>query len=159
MMAALPIQKQRQFIKKGALSQLVLGTKTGTNNAKVAGRTLLTNYDYDGTKTGANQVTNNLNLVKVNYTYTTDAKTKTDTTYARSLMALLGYNITNDENTNGLDLTNRVATIRQMGSVYHSNPVLLTQEGKVVAKKMMQVRFTLIQKVGKTMHYLVQHRV
>jgi len=123
------------YQKGGALSQLVLGTKTGTNNAKVAGRTLLTNYDYDGTKTGANQVTNNLNLVKVNYTYTTDAKTKTDTTYARSLMALLGYNITNDENTNGLDLTNRVATIRQMGSVYHSNPVLLTQEGKVVAKK------------------------
>ncbi|ENV77578.1 hypothetical protein [Acinetobacter ursingii] len=123
------------YQKGGALSQLVLGTTTDTHNAKITGRTLLTNYDYDGTKTGANQVTNNLNLVKVKYTYTTDTKTKTDTIYARSLMALLGYNITNDENTNGLDLTNRVATIRQMGSVYHSNPVLLTQEGKVVAKK------------------------
>jgi type IV pilus assembly protein PilY1 len=50
-------------------------------------------------------------------------------------MALLGYNINSDTATEGLALTNNSATLRQMGSVYHSLPILLTQEGKSVATR------------------------
>lgn len=122
------------YQKGGALSRLVLGTTTNEKNEKVAGRTLLTNYAYDGSKADGQKEAINYDLVKINYTYTTDNKTKTDTKYAKSLMAVLGYNIASTENTNGLDLTTRTADIRQLGSVLHSLPLLLTQEGKLVAK-------------------------
>lgn len=122
------------YQKGGALSRLVLGTTTNEKNEKVAGRTLLTNYAYDGSKADGQKEAINYDLVKINYTYTTDNKTKTDTKYAKSLMAVLGYNIASTESTNGLDLTTRTADIRQLGSVLHSLPILLTQEGKLVAK-------------------------
>lgn len=122
------------YQKGGALSRLVLGTTTNEKNEKVTGRTLLTNYAYDGSKADGQKEAINYDLVKINYTYTTDNKTKTDTKYAKSLMAVLGYNIASTENTNGLDLTTRTADIRQLGSVLHSLPLLLTQEGKLVAK-------------------------
>lgn len=121
------------YQKGGALSRLILGTVPDVN-PKTTGRKLLTNYDFDATRNAANPIQNNPNLVQVKYSYTTDNATKSDTKYARPLMALLGYDIGNNENTNGLDLTNRNATIRQMGSVYHSNPVLLTQKGKMFAE-------------------------
>lgn len=50
-------------------------------------------------------------------------------------MALLGYQISDSTETNSLDLATAAANLRQMGSVYHSLPVLLTQEGKAVAEK------------------------
>lgn len=122
------------YQKGGALSRLVLGTTTNEKNEKVTGRTLLTDYDYDSTKSGAEKEGRTYNLVQINHTYTKDEKTRTDIKYAKSLMAVLGYNIASTESTNGLDLATRTADIRQLGSVLHSLPILLTQEGKLVAK-------------------------
>lgn len=135
------------FSKGGALSQLVLGTKTTIDekgdSKTTAGRKLLTNYDYDGSKVEGARVGQNFDLNRIDYTYTTDTNTKTDNAArVRGLMTLLGYNISIDTETNGLDLTSANANVRQMGSVYHSLPVLLTQEGKAVA-----IRNTTTKKV------------
>src|SRR5690606_8589330 len=63
-------------------------------------------------------------------------ETKTDNpSRVRGLMALLGYDIGSNTETNGLDLTSVTPSLRQMGSVYHSLPVLITQEGKAVAER------------------------
>lgn len=126
------------FKKGGALSQLKLGTETSTDDkgtsVTMAGRKLLTDYVFDNTKT--EPISRNFDLNRIDYTYTTNASTKTDDAgRVRGLMALLGYNISSDTETNNLILTNTSATLRQMGSVYHSLPVLLTQEGKAVASK------------------------
>lgn len=123
------------YIKGGALSQLPLGNATAADGTVSTARKLLTDYSYDGTQAVDSQITQNLNLVRINSTYTTNARTKTDTTYARALMGLLGYNIADSENTNGLNLSTRTADLRQMGSIAHSNPVLLTQQGKAVATR------------------------
>jgi len=118
------------FKKGGVLSHLALGV---TSDGKTA-RKLFTDYAYDGTKSvNDGRVTQNLNLTQIKHTYTADAKTKTDTTYARALMGLLGYVISNDADTNGLDLSGQTASLSQMGSVYHSKPLLLTQSGKAEA--------------------------
>ncbi|MFU8926217.1 hypothetical protein [Acinetobacter puyangensis] len=120
------------YKKGGALSRLLLGTEISydeDNKKIVTGRKLLTDYEFDN---GVEKT--NYNLIRIDRTYTTDTKTKTDTQYAKPLMAVLGYNITDAETTNGLDLTNRTADVRQIGSILHSLPVLLTQEGKLVAK-------------------------
>lgn len=118
------------FVKGGALSQLPVGMSTDNTTAN---RKLLTDYKFDGSQSAGNEVSQDLGLVQVNYNYTTNANTRTDTTYAKALMGLLGYNIASDVNTNGLDLTAATASLRQMGSIAHSNPILLTQEGKAVA--------------------------
>lgn len=122
------------YQKGGALSQLILGTTINAKGEKVTGRNLLTDYAYDETKPVGQKEGRDYNLVKINYTYTTDAKTKKDNKYAKALMAVLGYNISDAENTDGLDLSSRAADVRQIGSILHSLPVLLTQEGKLVAK-------------------------
>ncbi len=123
------------FKKGGALSQLPLGLGTNTTGNLVTARTLLTDYNYDGTKPVAEQFGRNLNLVKIDHTYTTNPKTKTDGNYSRALMSLLGFNIPSDISTNDLDLSTYSATVRQMGSVLHSRPILITQQGKAVAVK------------------------
>lgn len=123
------------FKKGGALSQLPLGLGTNTTGNSVTARTLLTDYSYDGTKPVAEQVSRNLDLVKIDHTYTTNAKTKTDGTYSRALMSLLGFNIPSDISTTDLDLSTYSATVRQMGSILHSRPILITQQGKAVAVK------------------------
>lgn len=123
------------FRKGGALSQLPLGTSTNVQNETTTARNLLTDYSYDGTKAESERVNRDFDLVKINYTYTSNDKTKTDTIYASALMSLLGYNIPSDTSTNGLDLSTQTAEVRQMGSIMHSNPVLLTQEGKATATK------------------------
>lgn len=123
------------FKKGGALSQLPIGFGVNINKEVVTARTLLTDYSYDGTKPVAEQVSRNLDLVKIDHTYTTNAKTKTDGTYSRALMSLLGFNIPSDISTNDLDLSTYTATVRQMGSVLHSRPILITQQGKAVAVK------------------------
>lgn len=123
------------FKKGGALSQLPIGLGTDATSNTVTARTLLTDYSYDGTKPIAEQVSRNLDLVKIDHTYTTNAKTKTDGTYSRALMSLLGFNIPSDISTNDLDLSTYTATVRQMGSVLHSRPILITQQGKAVAIK------------------------
>lgn len=128
------------FSKGGALSQLALGITTTIDekgdSTTTAGRKLLTNYDYDDSKAEDERVGQNFDLNRIDYTYTTDTKTKTDNAArVRGLMTLLGYNISTETATEGLDLTSAIASIRQMGSVYHSLPVLLTQEGKAVATR------------------------
>lgn len=117
------------FAKHGALNRVILGTVNGANGREF-GRKILTDFAYDGTKPVAQRYGRDLNLVRIASNYTTDNKTKTETTYARALMALFGYKIAPDVNTNGLDLTNLPVSVRQLGSVQHSLPVLLTQEGK-----------------------------
>lgn len=122
------------FKKGGALNQLSLGAVLADEKV-VTGRKLLTDYAYDGEKSAGERVSKNLNLTQIQYTYTKDAKTKSDTTYARALMGLLGYVIPNNTATEDLDLSSQAANLRQMGSVYHSKPLLLTQSGKAEATK------------------------
>ncbi|RTE46275.1 hypothetical protein EJJ36_07050 [Acinetobacter junii] len=130
-------EKTPIYKKGGALSQLILGRENRTDpdgNAYTAERKILTDYKYDGTQD--EPISRDFNLTQISSSYTTDAKTKTDdASRVRGLMALLGYNITDGTSTNGLDLSGETATLRQMGSVYHSLPVLLTQEGKTEAKR------------------------
>lgn len=127
------------YQKHGVLSKLKLGIETvtdGEDSTTTAGRKVLTDYVFDGTKTGDDQISRNFDLVRVDYTYTTNVKTKTDdASRVRGLMALLGYNIPENEVTDGLDLTTRTAILRQMGQIYHSLPVLLAQQGKAVATR------------------------
>jgi len=122
------------YQKGGALSRLELGTTTNAKGEKVTGRNLLTDYSYDDSKAAGEKEGRDFDLVNIKYTYTTDDKTKTDTKYAKPLMAVLGYNISDIESTDGLDLSTRTANLRQMGSSLHALPILLTQEGKLVAK-------------------------
>lgn len=118
------------FAKYGALSKLPLGTSIATDSA-LTGRNLLTDYEFDGTQSVGNQVKQNLGLVRITHQYTTNTKTKTDdSNRIKGLMGLLGYNISNANQ----DLTSTTADMRQMGSLLHSLPVLITQEGEAVAK-------------------------
>lgn len=112
------------YAKYGVLAKLPLGTSVSSGS--FSGRKLLTDYEFDGTK-----ITQNLGLVRITHDYTQNAKTKLDNAdRIKGLMGLLGYNIS-DATT---DLTNVTATLRQMGSILHSLPVLITQEGQAVAK-------------------------
>lgn len=118
------------YAKYGALAKLPLGTSIAAD-ATVSGRNLLTDYEFDGTQSAGSQVKQNLDLVRVTHQYTTDAKTKADdANRIKGLMGLLGYNISDATQ----DLTNVTADMRQMGSLLHSLPVLITQEGQAVAK-------------------------
>lgn len=130
------------FKKGGVLSQLLLGLVNDVNDkgeaTTNAGRKLLTEYNFDGTADEDEQITRDFDLKQISYDYTTDEETKTDDAdRVRSLMALLGINISDSTDTNNLDLSTATAeeNLRQMGSIYHSLPVLLTQEGKAVAEK------------------------
>lgn len=141
------------YKKGGLLSQQILGTQTTTTNGSTTtstARRVLTDYVFDGTKSAEAQISRNFDLNQIRYTYTTDATTKTDTAAkVRGLMALLGYNISSDTETNGLNLANTTANLRQMGSVYHSLPVLLTQEGKAVASRNATTNKIQISTVGR----------
>ncbi|RPE29892.1 hypothetical protein EC846_2474 [Acinetobacter sp. BIGb0102] len=127
------------YEKYGALSKLKLGTETitdGEDSITTAGRKVFTDYVFDGTKSANQQISRNFDLNRIDYTYTTDAKTKNDEApRVRGLMSLLGYNIPTATATNGLNLSTMTASLRQMGSIYHSLPVLLTQEGKAEATR------------------------
>lgn len=116
------------FAKWGALSKLPLGTQQDGNS--YTGRKLLTDYEFNEAASGTEKVAQNLQLVRITHQYTTDDKTKTDNPERiKGLMALLGYNIASaSENLEGAP-----ANLRQMGSILHSLPVLLTQSGKAVA--------------------------
>ncbi|WP_168408687.1 hypothetical protein [Acinetobacter indicus] len=118
------------FAKWGALSKLPLGTQQDGNS--YTGRKLLTDYEFNEAASGTEKVSQNLQLVRITHQYTTDEKTKTDNPERiKGLMSLLGYNIASaSENLEGA-----TANLRQMGSILHSLPVLLTQSGKAVAVK------------------------
>lgn len=142
------------FQKGGVLSQLKLGTVIENNDkgepTTTAGRKLLTEYNFDGTLDADKQVSRDFDLKQINYTYTTDASTKTDdASRVRGLMALLGYNINTNTDTNNFDLSGVTANLRQMGSVYHSLPMLLTQEGKAVAERNATTKKIQISTTGR----------
>ncbi len=142
------------FQKGGALSQLNLGTVTTTDgqgkSTTTAGRKLLTEYSFDGSLAADKQVSRDFDLKQINYTYTTDASTKTDAaSRVRGLMALLGFQISDSTETNNLDLATVPANLRQMGSIYHSLPVLLTQEGKAVAERNATTKKIQISTTGR----------
>lgn len=122
--------KTPTFAKWGALSKLPLGTQQDGNS--YTGRKLLTDYEFNEAASGTEKVAQNLQLVRITHQYTTDEKTKTDNPERiKGLMSLLGYNIASaSENLEGA-----TANLRQMGSILHSLPVLLTQSGKAVAAK------------------------
>lgn len=118
------------FAKWGALSKLPLGTQQDGNS--YTGRKLLTDYEFNEAASGTEKVAQNLQLVRITHQYTTDEKTKTDNPERiKGLMALLGYNIASAS----VNLEGAPANLRQMGSILHSLPVLLTQSGKAVADK------------------------
>lgn len=130
------------FKKGGVLSKLLLGVVDGVDASnqpvKKTGRKLLTEYNFDGTVATDDQITRNFDLNQIDHTYTKNAKTKTDeANRIRSLMALLGIRIEDSVDPTDLDLSQSTAyeNLRQMGSIYHSLPVLLTQEGKAVAQR------------------------
>lgn len=113
------------FAKHGALSQLKLG-----HTLNVTNRNLLTDYKYDN-----NTRVKDAKLIKIKHTYTTDQNTKSDTTYSNQLMGLLGYDIPTTVEMNNYDLTNVSPDLRQMGAPLHSEPMLLTQSGKVEVRR------------------------
>ena len=124
------------FAKFGALSKLPLGTSltiNDNNETSITGRNLITDYEFDGTiDDESQQIKQNLGLLRLTHLYTTNNKTKTDNpNRIKGLMGLLGYNIS-DANQ---DLSEETADLAQMGSILHSLPVLITQEGKAVATR------------------------
>ncbi len=103
----------------GVKGVLPIGT-----TSDIANRKLLTNRNTSGIKTDTK-----LNQIGANYvTNTTD----TDRGY---LLSLLGYSITDPSNTSTLPTSisqlSSLASLRQVGAVMHSTPILLTQSGKI----------------------------
>lgn len=142
------------YKKGGVLSQLKLGTVTNLNadgeSVTTAGRRLFTEYSFDGTEEEGKQVSRNFDLKQINYDYTTNSETKTDSSArVRGLMSLLGYSIADTTDTSDLDLSTTTATLRQMGSIYHSLPVLLTQEGMAVATRNATTKQVEISSIGR----------
>ncbi|NHB58073.1 hypothetical protein G9F32_08560 [Acinetobacter sp. 194] len=117
------------YSKYGARSRLKLGSDASNNTQ----RKLLTDYKFEN-----GTVSKDLGLVQIKHTYTVDAKTKADITKSRALMSLLGYEIpvsVADSQLNGYSLTNVTPKLAQIGASLHSDPILLTQGGKIEATR------------------------
>lgn len=122
------------YAKYGFLNKIVLGTSiAGTGETKqVTGRNIVTDYEFNGTADENERIQQNLDLIRLTHEYTTNTKTKTDNPdRIKGLMGLLGYNISDASQ----NLTIATANLRQVGSILHSLPVLITQQGKMVAEK------------------------
>lgn len=123
------------YAKFGALSKLPLGTSLTVNEndeTTITGRNIVTDYEFDGTADEESQLKQNLSLLRLTHLYTTNEKTNTDNpNRIKGLMGLLGYNIADATQ----DLSEETADLTQMGSILHSLPVLITQEGKAVAER------------------------
>ena len=112
----------------GVVGQLPLGTAANGTSSK---RTVYTNRKINASNVA--EEADSLQSVNLNTLFATgtDGKFKND---ARKnyWLNILGYNV--DINATGLTVaTLPTAERRQLGAVMHSKPVLLTQEGKVVA--------------------------
>lgn len=115
--------------KHGVLSQLKRGY---TANETPQQRLVLTDYNYDsGTITknldlSYRDSNNNLKYRAITTSYTTTSTTNNDPKLSH-LMSLLGYK----NAIKGTDLTKTTVTteLPQVGSILHSQPLLLTQEG------------------------------
>ncbi|MEG1725189.1 MAG: PilC/PilY family type IV pilus protein [Anaerovoracaceae bacterium] len=129
----------------GMLSRTLLGTATGTPPAVIE-RKIFTDRKIalavDNVTYSPNPIGSNADLVQIK---SADLKTNNiDNNFSYDtkrgyLAALFGYNVnagmaqnlTSASNTEFNNfLTNTNATLRQMGAVMHSKPIMLTQEGK-----------------------------
>lgn len=117
---------------EGMKGQLPLGLSTNAANEKIANRTIYTNREITGTAAPyAASETNSLKKVNVTTLFGTDTTAlfanDPDKNY---WLNLLGYNVA----TTGIVTLADLATkpeLRQVGSVMHSTPILLTQSGKI----------------------------
>ena len=114
----------RKFAARGgAWSQLLLGA----NADKTVQRKLLTNRTANGTGTSAT-FSGGGTLRQVQLSDLTDTTYKNDANRAY-LVSLLGYNL--DVDSPPTSISNLIAqpTLRQVGAVMHSYPVLVTNKG------------------------------
>lgn len=120
----------------GMLGQLPLGTFTDPDkNTKSANRVVFTNREMSGTSAMESNSLQQVTLETLFDVNAEKAKFKNDPD-KRYWLNILGYQIdaTTDISSMTLD-TLPTAQQRQMGAVMHSKPILLTQEGKVIATK------------------------
>ncbi|GIT82919.1 pilus assembly protein PilY [Acinetobacter seohaensis] len=117
---------------EGMKGQLPLGLSTNAANEKIANRTLYTNREITGTAApyAASEIGS---LKKVNVT--TLFGTGTTALFANDpdknyWLNLLGYNVATTDTVTLADLVTK-PELRQVGSVMHSTPILLTQSGKI----------------------------
>lgn len=117
---------------EGMKGQLPLGITTNPANEKVASRTIYTNRTIDTAPPYAATEANALKQVNVETLFSTDADkalfaNDPDKNY---WLNLLGYNVAATETVTLDDLITK-PELRQVGSVMHSTPILLTQSGKI----------------------------
>lgn len=120
----------------GMLGQLPLGTFTDPDkNTKSANRVVFTNREMSGTSAIESNSLQQVTLETLFDVNAEKAKFKNDPD-KRYWLNILGYQIDATTDISSLTLdTLPTAQQRQMGAVMHSKPILLTQEGKVVATK------------------------
>lgn len=117
---------------EGMKGQLPLGLSTNAANEKIANRTIYTNREITGTAAPyAASETNSLKKVNVSTLFGTGTSAlfanDPDKNY---WLNLLGYNVATIDIVTLADLATK-PELRQVGSVMHSTPILLTQSGKI----------------------------
>lgn len=111
----------------GALEQLTLGT----SQLQTSKRRIYTNREVDSAGKGIpSEQLQKVNLTTLFDADDTKASFKNDQ-YKKYWLNLLGYNVPIDNTAISLTDLMGKAELRQIGSVMHSTPVLLTQEGKI----------------------------
>ncbi|MBU3081626.1 PilC/PilY family type IV pilus protein [Acinetobacter baumannii] len=117
----------------GVKGQLPLGIQLNTDNIQVASRTIYTNREITGSAPYTASEIDSLKKVNLQNVFAIDPSGTAlfaNDPAKNYWLNLLGYNVTADETVALSDLVNK-AELRQVGSVMHSTPVLLTQEGKI----------------------------
>ncbi|MDC4607698.1 PilC/PilY family type IV pilus protein [Acinetobacter baumannii] len=117
----------------GMKGQLPLGIQLNTDNIQVASRTIYTNREITGSAPYTASEIDSLKKVNLQNVFAIDPSGTAlfaNDPAKNYWLNLLGYNVTADETVALSDLVNK-AELRQVGSVMHSTPVLLTQEGKI----------------------------
>ncbi|MGE9817836.1 PilC/PilY family type IV pilus protein [Acinetobacter baumannii] len=117
----------------GTKGQLPLGIQLNTDNIQVASRTIYTNREITGSAPYTASEIDSLKKVNLQNVFAIDPSGTAlfaNDPAKNYWLNLLGYNVTADETVALSDLVNK-AELRQVGSVMHSTPVLLTQEGKI----------------------------
>lgn len=116
----------------GMKAKLPLGLMTNTANEKVVNRTLYTNRQISGSSPYVASEANALKKVNITSLFGTGP----DAFFVNDLdknywLNLLGYNVGATET--GVTLGNLALKpeLRQVGSIMHSTPILLTQKGKI----------------------------
>jgi type IV pilus assembly protein PilY1 len=117
---------------EGMKGQLPLGLSTNAANEKIANRTIYTNREITGTAPSyAASEIGSLKKVNVETLFGTGSTAlfvnDPDKNY---WLNLLGYNVAATETVTLADLITK-PELRQVGSVMHSTPILLTQSGKI----------------------------